>query len=113
MRAVLINGEVVTPETATYLGFRSRFPFMAIRSSRPFAPTAASVRVRRKHLQRLARSAERVFIPLPVELEIFADEVQRGTRLAANPESYIRVMVDRGRADGARSRLLSPSTPIG
>ena len=95
MRAVLINGEVVTPENATILGFDRGFlygdsVFETIRTygGRPFALG--------EHLQRLARSAERVFITLPVGLEIFADEVQRGTSLAANPESYIRVMVTRG-----------------
>jgi branched-chain amino acid aminotransferase len=47
-------------------------------------------------MQRLGRSAERVLISLPVPLETLAEEAQRGIDLAANPESYVRVMVTRG-----------------
>ena len=48
------------------------------------------------HLERLARSASRVFIELPVGIEQIAREVEDAVRMAANPESYIRVIVTRG-----------------
>jgi branched-chain amino acid aminotransferase len=48
------------------------------------------------HVQRLARSAQRVYIDLPVPREQIAEEVERVVIAAANSESYIRVMVTRG-----------------
>jgi branched-chain amino acid aminotransferase len=48
------------------------------------------------HIERLARSAERVFIPLPVSKAALVDEVERAIVAAANPESYARVMLTRG-----------------
>jgi branched-chain amino acid aminotransferase len=52
-----------------------------------------------EHLERLGRSAERVFISLPVPLGTLAEEVQATLHAAHHPESYIRVMVTRGQAD--------------
>ncbi|MFO0572012.1 MAG: aminotransferase class IV [Polyangiaceae bacterium] len=50
----------------------------------------------RTHLERLARSAARVFIDLPVPIERMEGDVEDVLRSAANPESYIRVIVTRG-----------------
>ncbi len=50
----------------------------------------------REHLERLARSAERVLIPLPVSIETLSDEVARTLAAAGNDESYVRVIVTRG-----------------
>lgn len=95
MRSVIINGTVTTPETAGisvydrgFLYGDSVFETIRTYGGRPFAVPL--------HLARLARSAERVFIALPVSLETFAAEVDQATTLAANPESYIRVMLTRG-----------------
>src|SRR5690606_26687415 len=49
-----------------------------------------------EHLERLATSAERVGIELPISLGQFAEEVRLVVQRAANPESYIRLMVTRG-----------------
>jgi branched-chain amino acid aminotransferase len=95
MRAVLINGSTRTDETAVvsvydrgFLYGDSVFETIRTYGGKPFALS--------EHLARLARSAERVFIPLPVALEVIASEVFEGVRIAANSESYIRVMLTRG-----------------
>jgi branched-chain amino acid aminotransferase len=95
MRAVLINGSPVSPETAFisvydrgFLYGDSVFETIRTYGGKPFALD--------EHLARLARSAERVFIPLPVSLATLASEVEQAMQLAANPESYIRVMLTRG-----------------
>jgi branched-chain amino acid aminotransferase len=44
----------------------------------------------------LARSAERLFIELPVTLETITAEVEQGIALAQNPESFARIMITRG-----------------
>jgi branched-chain amino acid aminotransferase len=48
------------------------------------------------HLARLAESARRVLIRLPVELSQIRDEVRRAVREAQYSECYLRVMVTRG-----------------
>jgi branched-chain amino acid aminotransferase len=95
MRCVIINGQPAPPETAAisvydrgFLYGDSVFETIRTYGGKPFALA--------EHLARLARSAERVFIPVPVPLETFAAEVEQATSLAANPESYIRVMLTRG-----------------
>jgi branched-chain amino acid aminotransferase len=52
-----------------------------------------------EHLDRLARSAELVFIPLPCGLEQLRGEVSRAVATVSNRESYIRVMVTRGQGE--------------
>ena len=49
-----------------------------------------------EHLRRLARSAELVFIELPVPAEQLAAEVLAAIRAGQNAESYVRLMVTRG-----------------
>jgi branched-chain amino acid aminotransferase len=49
-----------------------------------------------EHLERLAKSAERTLIPLPISLEAFAREVGDVLEAAKNPESYIRIVLSRG-----------------
>jgi len=49
-----------------------------------------------EHLRRLERSAERVFIPLPISRTELAAEVSSAIQEAGNPESYVRVMLTRG-----------------
>jgi branched-chain amino acid aminotransferase len=95
MRIVLIDGVPKTPEQATVSAYDRGFlygdsVFETIRTynGKPFALA--------DHMARLARSAERVFIPLPADISTIAAEVESAVQLAANPESYIRVMVTRG-----------------
>jgi branched-chain amino acid aminotransferase len=47
-------------------------------------------------MDRLERSAARVYIELPVPKEVLCDEVRRAIAAAGNPESYARAMVTRG-----------------
>src|SRR5260221_14712649 len=94
MRAVIINGTPVNPETAAisvydrgFLYGDSVFETIRTYGGKPFALA--------DHLTRLARSAERVFIPMPASLETIAAEVEQATLPAGNPESYIPVMITR------------------
>jgi branched-chain amino acid aminotransferase len=48
------------------------------------------------HLARLARSAERVGIDLPISAADFGMEIRLAVRAARNPESYARAMLTRG-----------------
>jgi branched-chain amino acid aminotransferase len=49
-----------------------------------------------EHLRRLEHSARLVFIPLPVPIAALAAEVLEAVGAAANPESYVRVILTRG-----------------
>jgi branched-chain amino acid aminotransferase len=49
-----------------------------------------------EHLRRLERSAERVFIPLPISRAELGAEVSSAIQAAGNAESYVRVMLTRG-----------------
>lgn len=50
----------------------------------------------RPHLERLARSAERLMIPMPLSLEALADEVHQTIAAAGAGDWYVRVVVTRG-----------------
>jgi branched-chain amino acid aminotransferase len=49
-----------------------------------------------EHLARLRRSAERVYIALPVDHATLRSEVERAVAAAAQGESYVRIVVTRG-----------------
>lgn len=49
-----------------------------------------------EHLGRLERSAQLVYIELPVSLRQLGDEVFRALSLAGHPESYVRIVITRG-----------------
>lgn len=53
----------------------------------------------REHLDRLVRSADLVFIPLPCSREQLESEIATAVASARNPESYIRVMLTRGQGE--------------
>jgi branched-chain amino acid aminotransferase len=95
MRIVILNGEVTPPETAAisvydrgFLYGDSVFETIRTYGGRPFALG--------EHLARLERSAERVFIPLPVSRATLAAELQQGLALCENDESFVRIMLTRG-----------------
>jgi branched-chain amino acid aminotransferase len=95
MRIAILNGQVTEPEAAKisvydrgFLYGDSVFETVRTYGGRSFALA--------EHLARLARSAERVFIPLPISLEAIAAEVEQGIRLSGNIESFVRVMLTRG-----------------
>jgi branched-chain amino acid aminotransferase len=50
----------------------------------------------REHLERLARSAERLMIPMPVSLEELSGEVRATLDAAGKGEWYVRVVITRG-----------------
>jgi branched-chain amino acid aminotransferase len=92
---VVIDGRLFEPEQAQvnvldrgFLFGDSVFETIRTYAGQPFALD--------EHLSRLEQSAERVFIPLPVSLAVIRDEILACVKAAANPESYIRVMVTRG-----------------
>jgi branched-chain amino acid aminotransferase len=95
---VMIDGQIVPPERATvsvldrgFLYGDSVFETIRTYGGRPFALE--------EHLRRLERSAERVFIELPVPLATLMAEVHAAVAASQSPESYIRVMVTRGSGD--------------
>lgn len=92
---VMIDGRPMAPEAAKVSVFDRGFlygdsVFETIRTyaGRPFALDL--------HLERLAASAARVFIELPVSLEQLAREVESAIVGAGNPESYVRLTLTRG-----------------
>lgn len=92
---VLIDGRPSSAEAAKVSVFDRGFlygdsVFEALRTygGRPFALE--------RHLARLAQSAARVFIDLPVSVDQLAREVSSAIVGAGNPESYVRLTVTRG-----------------
>ncbi|MCA9575341.1 MAG: aminotransferase class IV [Polyangiales bacterium] len=49
-----------------------------------------------EHLERLARSAQRLLIALPVSIDQLRDEVARAHVASGNSDSYVRVVITRG-----------------
>src|SRR5882724_2271554 len=95
MRTVWLNGTEQRPENAVisvydrgFLYGDSVFETLRTYGGRPFALDA--------HMTRLARSAERVLMRLPISLDAMAAEVETAAARADNPESYLRVMLTRG-----------------
>jgi branched-chain amino acid aminotransferase len=93
---VSLDGRVVPAEDARVSIFDRGFlygdsVFEALRTygGVPFALT--------EHLERLWRSAERALISIPVTLATFRKEILDALAAAQNPESYIRLLVTRGR----------------
>lgn len=94
-RLVSIDGAITPAEEAKVSVYDRGFlygdsVFETVRTYRgePYALT--------EHLDRLARSAEHVHIPLPVTLEALAREVRDVITQAHNPESSARIMLTRG-----------------
>jgi branched-chain amino acid aminotransferase len=92
---VMIDGCVMAPERARVSVFDRGFlygdaVFETIRTygGRTFALD--------EHMDRLARSAGRVLIPLPVPIATIRAEVLSAVAEAGNPESYVRAMLTRG-----------------
>ena len=92
---VMLDGELRSPEEARVSVFDRGFlfgdsVFETVRTygGRPFRLE--------EHLQRLERSAGRVFIELPASLDTLTQEVVECIASAGNPESYVRIVVTRG-----------------
>lgn len=96
---VNIDGRLLPPEEATISVFDRGFLFgdsvyETIRTygGRPFLLD--------RHLSRLARSADGLWLPIPRGLESLRTELDRTLEAAANPESYVRIVVTRGATEG-------------
>lgn len=94
-RAVLIDGVLCGPDGAMVSVYDRGFlfgdaVFEVLRTYRgvPFAWD--------EHVARLRRSAERVFLDLPVDGAVLRGEVERGLVAAANDESSVRIVLSRG-----------------
>ena len=92
---VMLDGQIVAPDAACVSVFDRGFlygdsVFETVRTygGRPFELA--------RHVERLGRSADRVYIDLPVSADRIVAEVEEVVAAAGNPESYIRVMVTRG-----------------
>ena len=96
---VLIDGRPMAPDAAKvsvfdrgFLYGDSVFETLRTYNGRPFALP--------RHLSRLASSAARVFIDLPVSLEQLGREVESAIVGAGNAESYVRLTLTRGVGEG-------------
>jgi branched-chain amino acid aminotransferase len=94
-RVVAIDGVLRSPDEATVSAYDRGFlygdaVFEVFRTygGRPFALD--------EHLARLTRSAERVFIPMPVGEATLRAEIEEALRVAGNEESYVRLVITRG-----------------
>ena len=92
-----VNGEITPAEEARVSVLDNGFTFgdavyetLRTYGGRPFHLD--------RHLERLRRSADRLAIPMPAG-EALARDLDALLARAANPESYIRIIVTRGRGD--------------
>ncbi len=92
---VMIDGRIVPPEQALvsvfdrgFLYGDSVFETLRTYQGRLFALD--------EHLERLQRSAERVFIPLPVSLSTLRSELLEAVFAQGSAESYVRLTLTRG-----------------
>lgn len=92
----VIDGSLRSAERATisvldrgFLFGDSVFEVLRTYGGRPFELGA--------HLERLARSARGMGIELPIDARRMAREVERGLAKAGNDESYVRIVLTRGR----------------
>jgi branched-chain amino acid aminotransferase len=93
-----VNGEITPAEEARVSVLDNGFTFgdavyetLRTYGGRPFHLD--------RHLERLRRSAARLAIPMPAGDAPFASELDALLARAANPESYIRIIVTRGQGD--------------
>ncbi len=94
-RVVAIDGVLRSPDQATVSAYDRGFlygdaVFEVFRTygGKPFALD--------EHLARLRRSAERVFIPMPVDDATLRHEIEEALGAAGNDESYVRLVLTRG-----------------
>jgi len=94
-RVAVVDGVILTPADATvsvydrgFLYGDAVFEVLRTYGGRPFALG--------EHVARLRRSAERVFIELPLGDAELGREVEAAIAASGNDESYVRVVVTRG-----------------
>jgi branched-chain amino acid aminotransferase len=93
-----VNGEIAPAEQARVSVLDNGFTFgdavyetLRTYGGRPFHLE--------RHLDRLRRSAQRLAIAIPAADDALARHLEALLRQAANPESYIRIIVSRGEGD--------------
>jgi len=105
-----VNGEITPAEEARVSVLDNGFTFgdavyetLRTYAGRPFHLD--------RHLERLRRSAQRLAIPMPAGDGALTRELDALLARAANPESYIRIIVTRGRGDISYhfERVLGPT----
>jgi branched-chain amino acid aminotransferase len=108
---VMIDGQPFAPAQAQVSVFDRGFlygdsVFEALRTygSKPFGLE--------EHVARLMRSAELVSIAVPLTAAAFAQEIRRGIELGGFSESYVRVMLTRGRAETLGLASALAPTPL-
>jgi branched-chain amino acid aminotransferase len=94
-RVVSLDGVLAAPEEASVSVFDRGFlygdaVFEVLRTygGRPFSLP--------EHLARLRRSADKVFIPMPVDEATIGREIEAALAAAGNDESYVRIVLTRG-----------------
>ena len=92
---VMIDGRLVPPEQARVSVFDRGFLYgdSVFESLRSYGTALFALD---EHLARLQRSAERVFIPLPLSLEALKREIELAVREHGTGECYVRVTLTRG-----------------
>ncbi len=108
-----IDGRVVPGEQASVSVFDNGFAFgdsvyetLRTYGGRPFAP--------RRHLRRLRASAGRLGFAIPLADSELLERIDAVLAAAANPESYLRLIVSRGRGDLSYdfARVVGPTVVI-
>jgi branched-chain amino acid aminotransferase len=92
---VVLDGRVCAPGEATVSVFDRGFLYgdSVFETLRTYGGVLFELDA---HLKRLARSAELVHIPLPLEPSALGAEISAAVTTAHNAESYVRVMITRG-----------------
>lgn len=92
---VMIDGRLCTAEEATVSVFDRGFLYgdSVFETVRTYSGKLFALS---EHLDRLEKSASKVFIDLPVSQSQLRQEIQSALGAAGNPESYVRVMITRG-----------------
>ena len=92
---VMIDGSLVPPERAVVSVFDRGFLYgdSVFESLRTYGGKPFDLDL---HLARLERSARRVLIPLPVDVQALEREVLQAIAAHARPECYVRLTVTRG-----------------
>jgi branched-chain amino acid aminotransferase len=94
-RLASIDGAILRPEDAKVSVYDRGFLYgdSVFETIRTYGGRAFALD---EHMRRLERSAERVAIPMPLDRQALAIEVERAIHGAGNAESYVRVMISRG-----------------
>jgi len=93
--SILIDGEERTPESAVVSVFDRGFLYgdSVFETLRTYAGRIFALS---EHLERLAESAARVKLPLPISLSEFAEEAKRAVSSSGAQECYVRITLTRG-----------------